>query len=346
MSSKWRPRTLKWNNEMPIIQNTRYTLSRPSWRLRPTNKSPRATEPNWSSVNNEVNNLESVAASAAVNMSANNLARQWAPLINEGISVPARPPTANEQTYGLRPTRLPAKATLQRLRASRKLASKPALTHTESGGPQFMFGDHLRDLRNQNKFTNTRSLEARIKGENDRRLHDPESWHNEMAQRMSRRTAGFNVPAPGVMKPEYPDEVPAENVSYALNLTKAGYPLASETFTPRGWGKWKNERKGRNWKHPSNTPVPDGNGSTTPGGTPNTPGRRTRRRQEHLASTLERFAGVEPPENGVSENNLSGNTPGGTIAAPGASRARHFSGTPGFFAGTPMSNNSGTPGAY
>jgi len=331
-----RARTLKWKNEFPNIQNVRHTLARPSWKLRPTPGSPRATAPNWSSVINDLNNAP-VAASGP-NMPANNAARLWAPLLNEGMSAPMRAPTANEQTYGVRPSRLPAKATLAPFRASRKLPPKSAISFTENGQAPFEFWKHLNRSPVKNGFRNTRSLEASIRREENRRLEDPMAWQNEMTQQMARKTAGFNVPAPGVMAPEYPGEVPPEDVSYALNLSREGFPFQSEHFTPRGWGKWKAQKKGRNWKHPHNTPVPNENGSTTPGGTPNTPGRRTRRRQEHAAATLERFARAE-------ETGVSGNTPGGTIGAPGA-RGSRFVGTPGFFNGTPAGNNSGTPGTY
>jgi hypothetical protein len=306
MSSKRKNRTLKWRNENPIIQHNRQTLARPEWKLRPTKGSPRATEVNWSNINEEEQNEPPPTPPPDF-----VLAPEWAPLINEGITFPKRMPTANEKIYGVRPTKLPAKATLPRLRASRKLPPKSALSHTENGGPQFMFGDHLRQHEG-NKVRNLRPLEANIKRAETRPL-------NESSQRQARMTMGFNVPAPGVMRPEY-NEVPNDAVSYALNLTKEGYPLKSDHFTPRGWAKWKTGQKGRNWKHPNRTPIPEPNGSTTPGGTPNTPGRRTR----HVKATLERL-GYEP----------SVETPGGTFVAHSNARARAsnrpFNGTPGFF---------------
>ena len=327
MSSTVKKRTLKWRNENPITQNTRRNLARPEWKLRPTKGSPRATEVNWSRVNEEEENGPSTPPPTPPPDFV--LSAEWAPIKGKGNALPQRMPTANERIYGVRPTKLPAKATLPRLRASRKMPPKSALSRTENGGPQFVFGNHLREHEG-NKVRNLRPLEANIKREETRRLKESASasWLNEPTQRQARMTMGFNKPAPGVMLPEY-KEVPNNAVSYALNLTKEGYPLKSEHFTPRGWAKWKEGQKNRNWKHPNRTPIPEPNGSTTPGGTPNTPGRRSR----HVKATLERL-GYEP----------SVETPGGTFVAHSNARARasnrSFSGTPGFFG-----NNSGTPGA-
>lgn len=319
-------KSLKWGDELPLIQVRRNSLARPEWKLKPTKGSPRATEVNWSAVNQYENNAPEAAVLPVVepNVSGNNLARAWQPLLSKGNSIPQRLPTANEQLYGLRPTRLPPKATLARLRASRKMPLNSALSQTENGGPRFAFNQNL----NRGPVKNTRLLEAKILRDEKRRLENPEAWLSEPEQHQARVTMGSNMPAEGVMLPEYP-EVPEEAQRYALNVTKAGFPLKSEYFTPRSWGKWKGEQKGRNWKHPDTTPIPEENGSTTPGRSPNTPGRR-----KHVRATLEALG-----------HNLSAETPGGTIVPsnnPFARSSGHFSGTPGFFS----ENNSGTPAAH
>lgn len=328
MSRKSKSLKLKWGNELPVIQVRRNSLARPEWKLKPTKGSPRAAAVNWSTLNQNENNApEEQNGPPTPPLTPPPdfvLAHAWAPLLSEGNSIPQRLPTANEQLYGLRPSRLPPKATLGRLYASRKMPPRSALSKTENGGPQHAF----REYRNRGPVRNTRRLEANILKEEERRLEDPEAWLSEPAQRQARMTTGFNMPAEGVMLPEY-REVPEENLKYALNLTKAGFPFRSEHFTPRGWKEWKNKQKGRNWKNPSNTPIPEENGSTTPGRSPNTPGRR-----RHVRATLEALG-----------QNLSAETPGGTIVPsnnPFARSSGRFSGTPGFFNG----NNSGTPGAH
>lgn len=328
MSRKSKSLKLKWGNELPVIQVRRNSLARPEWKLKPTKGSPRAAAVNWSTINQYENNAPEapmpLGAAPEPNVSETNLARAWAPLLNEGNLVPQRLPTANEQLYGLRPSRLPRKAILGRLTASRKMPPRSALSKTENGGPRFTFNADL----NRGPVKNTRRLEADILKEENRRRQNPEAWLSEPAQRQARMTMGSNMPAEGVMLPEY-REVPEENLKYALNLTKAGFPFRSEHFTPRGWKEWKNKQKSRNWKHPSNTPIPEENGSTTPGRSPNTPGRR-----KHVRATLEALG-----------HNLSAETPGGTIVPsnnPFARSSGRFSGTPGFFS----ENNSGTPGAH
>jgi hypothetical protein len=310
-------RKLTWGNERPpVIQHLGLPLARSAWNLRPTRDSPKATKPNWEMVRAEENNGSPGVGPS--NVSSNNLSN-----ISDSQN---RLPTANEQIYGLRPTRLPNKAVLPPLRTSRKMPSKSALSRTENGGPQFEFVPD-RSVRN------TKGLEANIIREERRRLKDPEAWLSEPAQRQARRTSGSNKPAPGVMLPEYGNNDTVD-LNYALNVTKAGFPLKSERFTEEEWAKWKTTQKERNWKNPSSTPIPESEGSTTPGGTPNTPGRRTRRREEHRNSVLERFA-FHP----------SNMTPGGTIVPHNKQieRSGRNIGTPGFFSQTPSANMK--PGA-
>ena len=314
--------SVKWGDELPLIQVRRNSLARPEWKLKPTKGSPRATEVNWSNINEEETNGPPTPPLTPPPDFV--LAREWAPLLNKGIKFPQRLPTANEQLYGVRPRRLPPKATLERLYASRKMPPRSALRKTENGGPRFAFNQYL----NRGPVKNTRRLEAKILEDEKRRLGNPKAWLREPEQRQARMTMESNMPAEGVMLPEY-EEVPEEAQRYALNLTKAGFPLKSEYFTPRSWEKWKAGQKGRNWKHPDTTPIPEENGSTTPGRSPNTPGRR-----KHVRATLEAL-GYNP----------SAETPGGTIVPsnhPLARSSGHFSGTPGFFS----ENNSGTPAAH
>ena len=235
------PGTVRWTNgpshpDMFQVVPGTIPLARPTWDLKPTEGSPRAHVANWSKISESHNDFSEPASNGF-----------------------------------FRPTSLPSR-NLPPLRTSRKAPIKSALKPSLQS--HILFNPFPMPITAEGKKEKARNglqlkrTEANILADEQERLRDPEAFSqrpNRVRAHQGFNPAQFTRPANGVL-PDIYNDAPNNLFTYPLNLTKQGFPLRAEYYTPETWKQWKKTHPEYRYNRPANTPVPAKD--------PGTPGRR------------------------------------------------------------------------